>query len=97
MAEDIAAENEEGGRDMIYGLRRGRNNRGGSGFAFRGASPLWPYIGRGRGGLPRCQSPEITAVTREQELDFLKKQAEAMKSELNRIESRMSELQEGDQ
>jgi len=28
--------------------------RGGWGFGFRGSSPPWPYIGRGRGGLPRC-------------------------------------------
>jgi len=26
----------------------------GRGFVFRGASPPWPYVGRGRGGLPRC-------------------------------------------
>ena len=26
----------------------------GWGFGFRGYSPPWPYIGRGRGGLPRC-------------------------------------------
>jgi len=30
----------------------------GHGFGFRGASPSWPYVGRGRGGLPRCLSPE---------------------------------------
>ena len=24
------------------------------GFGFRGSTPPWPYIGRGRGGLPRC-------------------------------------------
>ena len=24
------------------------------GFQFRGSTPPWPYIGRGRGGLPRC-------------------------------------------
>lgn len=24
------------------------------GFGFRGSSPLWPYVGLGRGGLPRC-------------------------------------------
>ncbi len=24
------------------------------GFGFRGSSPPWPYVGRGRGGLPRC-------------------------------------------
>jgi len=27
------------------------------GFGFRGSSPPWPYIGRGRGGLPRCWHP----------------------------------------
>ena len=26
----------------------------GRGFGFRGSSAGWPYIGRGRGGLPRC-------------------------------------------
>ncbi len=25
----------------------------GNGFGFRGSSPPWPYVGRGRGGLPR--------------------------------------------
>ena len=24
------------------------------GFSFRGSSPPWPYVGIGRGGLPRC-------------------------------------------
>ncbi|MDY6835658.1 MAG: hypothetical protein SVY53_12740 [Chloroflexota bacterium] len=41
---------------MAYGLR-GRNRGGfgrGLGYRFRGSSPPWPYIGRGRGGLPRC-------------------------------------------
>ena len=26
----------------------------GRGFGFGGYSPPWPYIGRGRGGFPRC-------------------------------------------
>lgn len=26
----------------------------GRGFGFRGHSPGWPYVGLGRGGLPRC-------------------------------------------
>jgi hypothetical protein len=26
----------------------------GRGFGFRGWSPPWPFVGRGRGGLPRC-------------------------------------------
>ena len=29
----------------------------GRGFGFRGASPPWPYVGRGRGGFPRCWYP----------------------------------------
>jgi hypothetical protein len=28
--------------------------RFGRGFGFRGWSPPWPYVGLGRGGLPRC-------------------------------------------
>jgi hypothetical protein len=32
----------------------GRGQRGGMGFGFRGSSPPWPYVGLGRGGLPRC-------------------------------------------
>ena len=26
----------------------------GMGFGFRGGSPSWPYLGKGRGGSPRC-------------------------------------------
>ncbi len=26
----------------------------GRGFGFRGFSPPWPFVGLGRGGLPRC-------------------------------------------
>ena len=40
---------------MSYGrgFGRGRGGGFGRGFGFRGYSPPWPYIGRGRGGLPR--------------------------------------------
>lgn len=31
--------------------------RFGRGFGFRGSSPPWPYVGRGRGGFPRCAYP----------------------------------------
>ena len=34
-----------------YGRRFGGR---GWGFGFRGSSPPWPYVGIGRGGLPRC-------------------------------------------
>lgn len=39
---------------MPYGRGMGFGFRGGMGFGFRGSSPPWPFIGRGRGGLPRC-------------------------------------------
>jgi len=34
-----------------FGRRGGRGR--GMGFGFRGSSPPWPYVGLGRGGLPR--------------------------------------------
>jgi len=39
---------------MSYGYGRGFGRGWGMGFGFRGSSPPWPYVGRGRGGLPRC-------------------------------------------
>lgn len=43
---------------MAYGFFGGRGTGrgpgGGMGFGFRGSSPPWPYVGIGRGGLPRC-------------------------------------------
>jgi hypothetical protein len=83
------------------------------GFGFRGASPPWPYVGRGRGGLPRCGYylsgagapafygqpaapgyPPFTPPTGEEELDYLKSQAEAIKGQLEQIEARMRQLEE---
>jgi hypothetical protein len=95
------------------------------GFGFRGSSPPWPYIGRGRGGLPRCGyylggmgapapwtyqsqaffpgtpymggvAPYSPPMTREEELNYMKDQAEAIKGQLEEIESRMRDL-EGEQ
>jgi hypothetical protein len=106
---------------MPNGFGRGFGLRGGMGFGFRGSSPPWPYVGLGRGGLPRCgyflsgaagvpvawphQQAAYTApaasgvtpfapqMTREQELDFLKRQAEMAKGQLEQIEVRMRELE----
>ena len=43
---------------MPNGFGRGTGGRlsmrGGMGFGFRGNSPSWPYVGVGRGGMPRC-------------------------------------------
>ncbi len=99
----------------------GRSSGGGMGFGFRGASPPWPYVGRGRGGLPRCgyfigsagapaprsyspsfqpgmptanvYPPYAPPATREEELNYLKDQAEAIKGQLEQIESRMRDLE----
>ena len=99
----------------------GRGFRGGMGFGFRGASPPWPYVGIGRGGLPRCgyfissagapparpypqapfygeppaygYGPPAGSMSREEELGYLKDQAEAIKGELEQIESRMRDLE----
>ena len=95
--------------------------RYGYGFGFRGASPPWPYVGRGRGGLPRCWYPGAFVappygfgpaphafyggypapgtmpyppqMSREQELDFLKGEAEAARRQLEEIDARIKELE----
>ncbi len=81
----------------------------GRGFGFRGSSPPWPYVGRGRGGLPRCWHPGLLgrapvygapraapywpAPAHEEELGFLKEQANVMKREMEEIERRIQELE----
>lgn len=42
------------GRGYGMGYGRGMGYGGGMGYGFRGYSPPWPYVGIGRGGLPRC-------------------------------------------
>ena len=98
----------------------GRGFGGGMGFGFRGASPPWPYVGIGRGGLPRCgyflsgtgapppwpyqppfysqpaapgYTPFTPQMAREDDLDYLRNQAEAVKEQLEQIESRMRDLE----
>jgi hypothetical protein len=109
---------------MPNGFGQGRGfGRGfgrGMGFGFRGASPPWPYVGIGRGGLPRCgyflsgagapspwpyqqpyygqeaaapgYTPFSPQMGREQELDYLRNQAEAVREQLEQVESRMRDL-----
>src|SRR4030043_1082077 len=126
---------------MPNGYGRGFG-RGGWGFGFRGSSPPWPFVGLGRGGLPRCGyffsgnagvpvppaypsygSPwampyygemdypaampygyagaprggdsYAPQMTREQELDFLRSQTEALETELDVISKRLEELRKG--
>jgi hypothetical protein len=109
---------------MPNGFGRGRGSGrgfgGGMGFGFRGSSPPWPYVGIGRGGLPRCgyflsgagtpppqpyqppfygqpaapgYAPFPPQMPREEELDYLRDQAEAVKEQLEQIESRMHDLE----
>lgn len=95
---------------MVYGYGRGFGvgfgRRGGAGLGFRGTSPSWPYVGRGRGGLPRCWYPGLwgavpypttapywSAPTQEEEMGFLKNQADMMKQHLEEIERRIQELE----
>jgi hypothetical protein len=86
---------------MYYGYGRG--------VGFRGSSRPWPYVGRGRGGLPRCRYPGLwgavpypavapywSAPSREEELGVLKDQADVMKRELEDIERRIRELEKKD-
>jgi len=73
---------------------------GGAGFGFRGSTPPYPYVGRGRGGLPRCSyylgnqvNTADRSLSREQEIDFLKSQAENIRKELDAIESKINDLE----
>ena len=97
----VYAESIKGGDTM-----RGRgwsSGSQGSGFGFRGSSPPWPYVGRGRGGLPRCYYPGLAGgpgyvpyppqATAEQEVNFLKEEANAVKKHLEEIEARIKELE----
>ncbi|ADJ25787.1 conserved hypothetical protein [Dehalogenimonas lykanthroporepellens BL-DC-9] len=83
------------GRNFI-----GAGQQRGAGFGFRGNSPPWPYVGRGRGGLPRCAyyggslsavSPQT--ISRDEEIHSLKTQTEFLQKELANMEARMHELQ----
>lgn len=86
---------------MFYGFGRGSGSRGGMGFGFRGSSPPWPYVGRGKGGLPRCGYflggtvgvPPATQMSQEQELVFLNDQAQTIKQQLDQIETRIREVE----
>ena len=93
---------------MVYGFGRGsRNsgitgNRGGAGLGFRGSSLPWPYVGRGRGGLPRCSYyiggqtivPSVPLrMNKDQEISFLRSQADDIKKKLGQVESRLHDLE----
>jgi len=103
-----------------YGRGMGMGYGRGMGLGFRGSSPPWPYVGIGRGGLPRCWAyggygvpagvnvpgtypppgpwaagwgPTGVPYSPEEELRFLKGQAEGIREELEAISRRISELE----
>jgi hypothetical protein len=115
---------------MTFGFGRGFGGGFGRGFGFRGSSPPWPYVGRGRGGLPRCWHPAAypappytpgampyphygeewgpayyggaaapgavpygPQMSRGEELEFLREEANAVKAQLDEIEARMKQLE----
>ncbi len=82
---------------MPYGTGFGR------GFRFRWYSPAWPYVGRGRGGLPRCLAYGIPyniqtigwqATTSENEISLLRNQAQNLKQQLDLIETRIKNMEQ---
>jgi hypothetical protein len=75
----------------------------GRGFGFRGCSPAWPYVGRGRGGLPRClayglpytpQAIGWQTTVPETEISLLRNQAQNLKQQLDLIESSIKNLEQ---
>jgi NAD-dependent dihydropyrimidine dehydrogenase PreA subunit len=97
----VYAESVKGGDTMRAGNWPGGG--WGSGFGFRGSSPPWPYVGRGRGGLPRCYYPGLVGAAgyvpptpqlgAESEVGFLKEEASAIRKRLEEIEARIKELE----
>ena len=80
---------------------KGRGRRGGAGLGFRGDSPPWPYTGQGRGGLPRCRyysggaaknAPFASPMSRDQELELLKSEAQTLRDDLHKLEDRIGKL-----
>ena len=73
---------------MPYGRRWGS----------QGTALPWPYVGRGRGGLPRCAWPGWwpragRAYVAEDEAAWLRSEAEALRQELAAVEKRLQELE----
>jgi hypothetical protein len=92
------------GYGMGRGVGRGRGRGHGSGF--RGFSPPWPYVGRGRGGLPRCgyyadypsyiapNSPGEVPVAANYDLGGLKNSVNALKDRLAQMQAMISEMEQ---
>ena len=91
-----------------YGFRRGYGFGGGMSYpmagrwpgygapygevAYPGAMPYGSYAGPPMGVAPGVD-PYAPQMTREQELDFLRNQAEAVKEQLDQLDARIKELE----
>ena len=62
------------------------------GTAYPGAMPYGGYAGAAMGAVPGA-NPYAPQMSREQELDFLRNQAEAIKGQLEQIDARIRELE----
>ncbi len=76
-------------------------NAFGRGVGFRGCSPPLPFVGWGRGGLPRCWSYGGTPFSHypmspEQERDMLRSQAQALRQWLEEVERRVKDFETKD-
>ncbi|MFC1909872.1 rRNA methyltransferase [Chloroflexota bacterium] len=79
----------------------GRGQGGGIGLGFKGSSPPWPYVGRGRGGLPRCAyyfggqatTPVAQQFSTAGNTSTLREQADALRKKLEMIEAKLRDLE----
>ena len=70
----------------------------GRGLRFRGCSPATPFIGRGRGGLPRCRAPfSYYSVGPKEEVSTLRNQARTLRQWLEGVERRIKDLEDEDE
>jgi hypothetical protein len=78
----------------------------GMGGGFRGDYAQWPYVGRGRGGLPRCGYFFASQANLQQgyiypapcvpvnNLEMMKNAAANLRDRLAKMQSRISELEQ---
>lgn len=88
------------GPGMGRGMGRGAGR--GMGFGFRGSSPDWPYVGLGRGGLPRCWAYNAAAnapaepaksIKKDEEKKMLQDDLEDLEKQVAEIKNRLKSLE----
>ncbi len=87
---------------MPYGRGYGMGRGFGMGGGFRGSYAAWPYIGRGRGGLPRCgyffagqpYLPPGYTTPLPDNLSALKDEAAYLQEHMAQVQAKISELEQ---